>query len=454
MKQIIILINLLLCLTVTRGEITRVTIRSHCSGKELINLSTVLAGQAKFLLWRSLEPNTTYEAEVKIQEKKFYTFIFKSIQYDLFLEPGKAMELDLQPDGTIELKGEHCQVNNLLVHIRQQYPSRDKYMEAVLAKKEAILNQERYRYYAKQYEEQLKMAKDVRLTQEERKVATSYIQASFLKNIYKPVVDSKVFGKSNKAKIEPDYAIKLANLKLETYLFYYTDWQEYLKELMFTRMQTGKIKLHDPDLWISEWAETISSSQLREQFISVLIEQEVIMGYFDQAAKKRCETARKWITDSALIRKTNTYIAQIQPSSVNADVSAVTFENLQGKKVTLGDFKGKYVFIDFWSTFCNPCIGEMPYLQKLEKDLKNAPIEFISISLDSKREYWTKFLQEHQLEHNQFFMPDRDKNPIWSLIGLSGIPRFVLIDPDSKVINRHTYRPSNPVLECQLRKLR
>lgn len=453
MKYTIILISLLCCLTVTRGETTRVTIRSHCPSKELVNLSTVLSGQAKFLLWRSLEPNTTYEAEVKVQEKKFYTFIFKSIQYDLFLEPGKAIELNLQPDGTINPEGEHSRVNNLLVHIRQQYPSRDKYMEAVIAKKEIILNRERYRFYAKQYQEQLKMAKHARLAQEEKKVATSYIQALFLKNIYKPVIDSKVFGKSNKAKIESDYAVELSTLKPETYLFYYTDWQEYLRELMYTKMQTGKIKLHNPDLWISEWAKMISSPLLREQFVSALIEQEVIMGYFDRAARKRCETVQKWITDSILIQKTDTYIAQIQSFSDSTDVSAVTFENLQGETVSLADFKGKYVFIDFWSTFCNPCIGEMPYLQKLEKDLGNASIEFVSISLDSKREYWIKFLHENQLEHNQFLMPDRDKNPIWSLIGLSGIPRFVLIGPDSRVINKHTYRPSNPILEYQLKTI-
>lgn len=453
MKNIIILAVLLFSFSVVRGETTRVTLRSACKEKELVNLSTSYFGQTKFLLWKNMEPGGSHEQVIQLTEKGFYTLIFQAIQYDLFLEPGKDMEIDLQADGKIVLKGAYEKLNNLLTQIKQQYPSKDKYAEQLLAKKETLLNRERSDFYAGQYREQLKLVKKADLSQEEKELATGCVQAVFLKNIYNPVVNSKVFGKSNKAETAPGYAMELAKLEPLPEIIYYTDWAEFLKELMYTKMQAGKVKLNNPDLWISEWAEAISSPLLRERFIDYLIEREVTMRYFDEACTERCETAKKMVTDPLLVRKIEANMAKIESAQEAPDVSAITFENTKGETIPLGDFKGKYVFIDIWSTYCNPCIGEMPYIHKLEKELEGAPIEFVSISLDRKRDDWKKFLTTNQMDHNQFIMLDGDKNPIWALIGLSGIPRFLLIGPDSKVVNKNTYRPSNPILECQLKTI-
>lgn len=453
MKHILILAILLFIFPSVWGQTTRVILRSACKDKELVNLSTSYFGQTKFLIWRNMEPGESYEQAIKITEKKYYTLIFRSIQYDLFLEPDKELEIDLQPDGKIVLKGAYEKLNNLLVQIRQEYPSKDKYAGLLLAGKEANLNQERYDFYAGRYQEQLKLVKKTSLPKQEKELAAGYVQAIFLKNIYKPVVDSKVFGKSNKAEIASGYALEMAKLEPVAGIIYYTDYAEYLKELMYTKMQAGEIKLHHPDLWISEWAKAISSSLLREHFIGYLVGREVAMRYFDDACVERCEAAKKMVTDPAIVRGIEADITKIESDLEAPDVSAVTIENTKGERIPLGSFKGKYVFIDIWSTYCNPCIGEMPYLHQLEKELESEPIEFVSISLDRKRERWKKFLADNNLEHNQFIMMDGDKNPIWALIGLSGIPRFVLVDPDSKVINRNTYRPSNPILGYQLKAI-
>lgn len=453
MKYIIILIVLFFTFPVVRGEATRITLRSACQNKELVNLSTIYLGQTKFLLWKNMEPGGSHEQVVQLTEKGFYTLIFQAVQYDLFLEPGKDIEIDLQPGGKIVLKGAYEKLNNLLAEIKQQYPSRDKYTEQLIAGKGTFLNRERYDFYTGRYREQLKLVKKADLSPEEKELAAGYVQAVFLKNIYKPVTDSKVFGKSNKAEIASDYALELAKLEPLPEIIYYTDWAEYLKELMYTKMQAGKVKLNNPDLWISEWAGAIPSPLLRERFIDYLVEREVTMRYFDEACAERCEMAKKMVADPAIIGKIEANLTKIESAEEAPDVSAITIENTNGEMVPLGNFKGKYVFIDIWSTYCNPCIGEIPYVHKLEKELEGSPIEFVSISLDRKRDDWKKFLANHKLDHNQFIMSDGDKNPIWALIGLSGIPRFVLIGPDSKVVNKNTYRPSNPILECQLKTI-
>lgn len=453
MKHLVILMGLFLGFMTARGEVTRIVIRSHYPEKQHANISTVRGGRAQFLLGASLMPGATCERGVKIEEKKYYTLVYNSVQYDLLIEPGQQVEIDLLADGTISLTGKYGELNNLLTRLKREASSGDKYKLLLLKAKEIVLDRERSSFYTEQYRAQVKEVKRSGLAGEDERIALGYVQALLLQNIYKPVCESKVFGKSNKAVIEADYAVELAGLEPETYLFYYQDWVEYLRELMYTKMQTGKIRLRNPELWISGWAGTISSRLLREQFIAGLIEREVIMGYSDPMVKERCQKAGGMIKDPRLAQKAEADIAKIESFPTDVDVASVTVENAGGQKVSLGEFKGKYVFLDFWGTFCNPCIGELPYLHRLEEELKDTPIEFVSVCMDNRKEGWKGFLKNHDMDHNQFIMLDGPENPIWNLIGLSGIPRFVLVGPDSKVISKSTYRPSNPILELQLRNI-
>ena len=218
-------------------------------------------------------------------------------------------------------------------------------------------------------------------------------------------------------------------------------------------MMAGKLKLSDPDLWIAEWGKSIRNDLLRDKFIDHLINREVVMGYFDPRTKERFETAKRLVKDPEIVKNIDLNIAKINVGIEHPDVSECAFENVEGKKVSLGDFKGKYVFLDFWGTGCSPCIAEMPYFHALEQKLEGEQIVFISVALQREKASWMYFMKGHQLSDNQFVMPDLNKNPIWEKIGLSGIPRFVLIGPDSKVIIKHCYRPSNPILEMQLRAI-
>lgn len=131
------------------------------------------------------------------------------------------------------------------------------------------------------------------------------------------------------------------------------------------------------------------------------------------------------------------------------------YTNHKGGKTKLSSLKGKYLYIDIWATWCGPCRVEIPHLQKLEDSYKGKNIEFISISIDAQKDFekWKKFVADTQLGGIQLFADNDWKSEWIQAFKIDGIPRFILIGPDGKVINPNAARPSSPELKPLLDKL-
>lgn len=122
------------------------------------------------------------------------------------------------------------------------------------------------------------------------------------------------------------------------------------------------------------------------------------------------------------------------------------YENFAGGETSLDDLKGKYVYIDLWATWCGPCIAEIPYLKKLEKDYHDKNITFVSISIDEKSKYetWRQMVKDKELSGVQLYFKGDESFP--SAYQVQGIPRFILIDPQGNIVAADAPRPSDPNL--------
>jgi len=129
------------------------------------------------------------------------------------------------------------------------------------------------------------------------------------------------------------------------------------------------------------------------------------------------------------------------------------YENFKGGTTSLKDLKGKYVYIDVWATWCRPCLGEIPHLQKLEEEFKGKNIHFVSISVDreSAKETWKKMILDKKMGGIQLFAVKGDS--FANEYKISSIPRFILLDPKGIVVKSHMSRPSNPKTRETLKKL-
>jgi len=122
------------------------------------------------------------------------------------------------------------------------------------------------------------------------------------------------------------------------------------------------------------------------------------------------------------------------------------YENHAGGNTALADLEGKYVYVDVWATWCGPCIREIPSLKQLEADYHEQNIAFVSISIDVAKDYekWNKMVNEKELGGIQLFADKNWESDFVTGYGIKGIPRFIVIGPDGKIVDADAARPSNP----------
>ncbi|AFM04802.1 thiol-disulfide isomerase-like thioredoxin [Bernardetia litoralis DSM 6794] len=118
--------------------------------------------------------------------------------------------------------------------------------------------------------------------------------------------------------------------------------------------------------------------------------------------------------------------------------NAPTFslKNKDGKQISLSDLKGKYVLLDFWATWCKPCLAQIPYSKKLEEEYKNEDIEFVYICIDDGKERWENHLTKENPSGIQLFADKEESDELRSNYNINGIPSYMLIDKEGKIITQ------------------
>jgi thiol-disulfide isomerase/thioredoxin len=112
-----------------------------------------------------------------------------------------------------------------------------------------------------------------------------------------------------------------------------------------------------------------------------------------------------------------------------------TVKTLEGKELKLADFRGKFVLLDFWASWCAPCLAEMPNLQAVEDQYAKDPrFVVIGLSLDDQPGPAASSVKALKLSWRQGFVgPD---SPVVSAYGATAIPATFLIGPDGNILAR------------------
>lgn len=109
-------------------------------------------------------------------------------------------------------------------------------------------------------------------------------------------------------------------------------------------------------------------------------------------------------------------------------------EDFDGKAVKLSDYRGKFVFIDIWATWCGPCVGEIPNVQAAAIKYKDAPLAIIGVSIDDDMDRAVTFVESKNLTYSQLWCEGGWQSDICKQYQVDGIPATFLIDPEGKLL--------------------
>jgi len=116
------------------------------------------------------------------------------------------------------------------------------------------------------------------------------------------------------------------------------------------------------------------------------------------------------------------------------DTLEIAFTSMKGEEINLAKMKGQVVLVDFWATWCGPCIAELPNLKATYEAYHDKGFEVIGISLDEEKEALEAFVKERELPWPQDFTGDGWSTPLAQKYGINSIPATFLIGKEGKVV--------------------
>ena len=177
---------------------------------------------------------------------------------------------------------------------------------------------------------------------------------------------------------------------------------------------------------IEEWIKTHSSDMLTLM--------QLATSWSGQYPPDKIE---KWLammdvsfSDTPAYKEVQLQIAKHRELAVGAEAPNFTLLSDKGKEVVLSDFRGKYVLLDFWASWCGPCRMEIPNLKKVWQKYYSKGLEIVSITLDAKDDDWRKALADEQMPWTQLTAKGTNVSKQYNV---KGIPHILLLDPQGKI---------------------
>ncbi len=227
-------------------------------------------------------------------------------------------------------------------------------------------------------------------------------------------------------------------------LFGTKDYRSFLLNYVYLRGSQGTGSNY-PDGVADYIVSTVTNPTIKDFLLTEIVYRFIWENNGLEGADYLLQVFRRECTDRNKVDYINEIVdhwAKLLPGQPAPDFR---LKDLRGKWVTLSDYRGYYVYITVWATWCVPCKGEFAYLDLLQKAYEGKKIKFMTVSIDEPdmAQRWHDFLEEKKYS-GIHLITDRDCkfNEDYMIIS---VPRFILIGTEGEIVNSNAPRPSGPI---------
>ena len=143
------------------------------------------------------------------------------------------------------------------------------------------------------------------------------------------------------------------------------------------------------------------------------------------------------LSDTFYMTSMKQFIAREKGIKIGMDLPNFVAQDETGKEITLKDFRGKYLFLEFSASWCGWCKKEIPFIRKAYHAMKDKNVAFVTLMMDDKKEAWLNEIKKFNIEWLTLSdLKGMKKSPITKAYNLNGVPASFLVSPEGKILAR------------------
>ncbi len=155
---------------------------------------------------------------------------------------------------------------------------------------------------------------------------------------------------------------------------------------------------------------------------------------------------------------------RIRQVMIGNDAPDGLITDVHGKVKSTATYRGKLLVIDFWATWCGPCLQGAPKFKEIAKRYESDQVAFISVSIDREYNTWKQFLENNQWDGEHYWLGMNRDEDLFSFLYkevddegqprvIIGVPKYVIISPEGKILDNEAEFPTNPAFEAHIKRL-
>ncbi len=226
------------------------------------------------------------------------------------------------------------------------------------------------------------------------------------------------------------------------------DYRDFLLNYVFLQGGRGRANEQDYSNQIADYIlATVTSPTIKNFLLTQLVYGYICENNGIEGANYLLSVFHRECTDRNKVAYIDEIVKLWEKILPGCEAPDFSLNDVEDQSVTLSSFRGSYLYITVWATWCVPCKNELPYLNLLQKKYARKNIKFLTVAVGGadERQTWLHFLQQNSYAGIHTFCGSSGEFAKNYMI--ISVPRFILIAPDGKIINSNAPRPSGQILQ-------